>query len=81
MVQGDLGNRFHFATADWNKFRVESENKLGDISSEGSIAEFNDSLSKVIIDATTSAIPCKGTQKDRLLSHGGIVTVIKRREK
>lgn len=67
VVQGDLGKRFDFSRAEWGKFGVEIGKSLGEINSEGSIDEFNDSLSKMIFDVALRTIPCRGVPKDRVI--------------
>ena len=67
VVQGDLGKRFDFSRAIWGKFGVEIEKSLGEINSEGSIDEFNDSLSKMIFDVAIMTITCRGVPKARVI--------------
>lgn len=67
MNPGDQVKRFDFARAKWDEFQIGIGEGLGVINSFGSIDDFNDSLSEMILNVALKTIPCRGAPKERVI--------------
>lgn len=67
MEAGGSVSRFDFSRAKWEEFESNIGENLEFINSEGSIDDYNDSLSEVILNAALESIPCRGVPKERVI--------------
>lgn len=58
---------FDFVRAKWDEFQVGIGKSLGEINSAGSIDEYYDSLTKMILKVALKTIPCRGAPKERVV--------------
>lgn len=67
MEAGGTVSRFDFSRAEWRVFEDSIGRNLEGVISDGSIDDFNNSLSEVILNAAVEAIPCRGAPKERVI--------------
>lgn len=59
--------RFDFAHAQWDKFKEGTVAAIGEIKSECSIDEYNDTLCEMILRMASVTIPTRGTPKPSVI--------------